>query len=75
MPDVVEGEPTDFWDRNGVRWIFDGGSQLWRSEDPDDPHPPVVGPGAVDEDRQPTYGAEPPNAAQRAHAVVEEELG
>lgn len=74
MPELVpEGTPTDFWDRKGVRWIFEPDTQLWHSEDPLDDHEPVVGAGAIEEDRQPTYG-NPPNAAQRAHAAVEKEI-
>jgi len=69
-----EGDkPTDFWDRDGVRWIFDGDTQLWRSEDVSDEHEPVTSPGAIDEDRQPTYG-HPPNNAQQIAADIEEEL-
>lgn len=65
-------ETKTFYDKDGVEFTLDRETQLWHPPK-GDPHPAVVGPGEVEEERQPTYG-HPPNNAQVIAAEIAEEL-
>ena len=66
-------EPAPFWDSRHVKWVFNPTTELWHPP-LGDLHPPVVGPGAVAPDRQPTYGSEPRGVHDTA-AEIAKELG